>query len=164
MDAVVTAAVVTTVTWFSAIGCGLMAGVYFTFSIFVIRALQAIDPAAGIAAMQSVNRVILRSAFMPLFFGTTVAALFLTGWGLWDEGGPVRALLVGGGVIYLLGMFACTVFRNVPMNAVLDRLDPMNPASHASWSDYVRNWTRWNHLRTVASTLASLLFMAAVTS
>lgn len=152
----------TILIWFAAIGCGLMAGVYFTFSIFVMRALQAIDAAAGIAAMQSINRIIQKSAFMPLFFGTTAAALFLTVWGLWNWGSATAPLLVGGGIIYLLGMFVCTIIRNVPMNIRLERLDPAESESHELWSDYVRNWTLWNHLRTMASTLASLLFMAAV--
>ena len=36
-----------------------------------------IDQAAGIATMNAINDVILRSAFMPVFFGTTVAAAVL---------------------------------------------------------------------------------------
>ena len=63
--------------WVVAIGCAVMAGVYFTFSAFVMRSLEAMPAARGIAAMQSINRVILSSAFMPLFFATTVLALAL---------------------------------------------------------------------------------------
>ena len=39
--------------WFSAISVGLMAGVYFTFSAFVMRSLDAIEAPAGMLAMQS---------------------------------------------------------------------------------------------------------------
>ena len=41
--------------WFSALGCGLIAGVFFAFSAFVMKALALLPPAQGIAAMQSIN-------------------------------------------------------------------------------------------------------------
>lgn len=40
--------------WFSAVGCGLMAGVYFAFSTFIMTALGRLDQAAGIAAMNAI--------------------------------------------------------------------------------------------------------------
>jgi uncharacterized membrane protein len=46
---------VTGLLWISAIGCGLLAGLYFAFSTFVMTALGRIDQAAGIAAMNSIN-------------------------------------------------------------------------------------------------------------
>ncbi len=63
--------------WFSALGCGLMAGVYFAFSTFIMTALGRLDQAAGIAAMNAINVDIVRSLFMPLFLGTTVAGAAL---------------------------------------------------------------------------------------
>lgn len=35
---------------------GLVAGVFLTFSDFVMRSLGAVTPASGIAAIQSINR------------------------------------------------------------------------------------------------------------
>ena len=35
--------------WFNAIGCGLMAGLYFAFSTFIMTALGRIPTQAGIA-------------------------------------------------------------------------------------------------------------------
>ena len=49
--------------WFTAISVGIMAGVYFTFSAFVMRSLDAIEAPAGMLAMQSINRIILKSVF-----------------------------------------------------------------------------------------------------
>src|SRR5690606_19236618 len=63
--------------WVCAIGCGLVAGIYFAFSTFIMQALARVETDAGIAAMQSINRAILRSPFMPLFFVTTLAAASL---------------------------------------------------------------------------------------
>jgi uncharacterized membrane protein len=39
----------------SALGCGLVAGVSFAFSAFVMPALKRLKPAEGIAAMQAIN-------------------------------------------------------------------------------------------------------------
>jgi uncharacterized membrane protein len=41
----------------AALGCGLNAGVFFAFSSFVMKALARLQPAQGIAAMQSINLV-----------------------------------------------------------------------------------------------------------
>jgi uncharacterized membrane protein len=38
-------------TFASALGCGLIAGVFFAFSSFVMRALARLPPARGVAAM-----------------------------------------------------------------------------------------------------------------
>src|SRR5206468_8077903 len=73
-------------TLISALGCGLIAGVFFVFSAFVMKALARLPPAQGIAAMQS-NDSLKRGA---LFTGIgragrsvlAVAALALGGAGL----------------------------------------------------------------------------------
>ncbi|WP_245350551.1 hypothetical protein [Bradyrhizobium sp. UFLA03-84] len=63
--------------WFSALGCGLLAGLYFAFSAFVMTALGRIDQAAGISAMNAISVDILRSLFMPVFLGTTLSCAVL---------------------------------------------------------------------------------------
>src|SRR5436190_5913255 len=42
----------------STLGCGLIAGVFFAFSSFVMPALAKLPPAQGLAAMQSINVVV----------------------------------------------------------------------------------------------------------
>jgi uncharacterized membrane protein len=68
----------TALLWFCALGCGLMAGLYFAFSVFIMSALDRLGPAAGAAAMNSINAVILRSLFMPIFLLTSLASLALS--------------------------------------------------------------------------------------
>jgi uncharacterized membrane protein len=148
-------AAITALLWFCAIGCGLLGGLYFAFSAFIMRALADIEPAAGAAAMNAINRVILRSAFMPLFLGSTLAcaALAILGAiaGSW--------LLITGGALYVIGMFVITMAFNVPLNNALLASAARDPAV---WRQYVQRWTLWNHVRTVASTGASALFIAAL--
>src|SRR4029450_1066369 len=102
-------ALVTGLLWFSAIGCGVMAGLYFAFSTFIMTALGRIDTAAGISAMNAINAVIVQSLFMPVFLGTTVTGLVLAVMGAlrWSEPGAIAML--AGGLVYVIGMFVVTM-------------------------------------------------------
>lgn len=107
--------------WGSAIGCGLMAGVYFAFSTFVMTSLGRIAPQAGAAAMNAINVDIVRSPFMPLFLGTTLMALALVVIALFNRDQPGAMTALAGGVLYVFGMFAVTMAVNVPLNDALAR-------------------------------------------
>ena len=148
--------------WFSAVGCGLLAGVYFAFSAFVMTALGRIDQAAGISAMNAINVDIVRSLFMPAFLGTTLscAGLVVLGGLRWQEPGAL-AMICGGG-LYVVGMFAVTVVFNVPLNDQLAATDPASTAVAPVWARYLTDWTFWNHVRTVASLAATALFIVAI--
>ena len=145
-----------------AIGSGIMAGVYFAFSGFVMRSLGALPHAEGIAAMQSINRVILSSSFMPFFFGTTILSLGLGAWSVLRWGEPGSLLMLSAALLYVLGMFVCTAAGNVPLNDALDAVDPDGADAARLWSRYLRDWTRYNHVRTLACVAACIAFIAAM--
>lgn len=148
--------------WFSALGCGLLAGVYFAFSAFVMTALGRIGQAAGISAMNAIDVDIVRSLFMPVFLGTTLscAVLVLLGALRWQEPGALA--MICGGIVYVIGMFAVTAVFNVPMNNQLAATDPASAAAAPVWARYLADWTFWNHVRTIASLAATALFIAAI--
>ena len=62
-------------TFAATLGCGLMAGLFFAFSVAVMKALERLPPAEGIVAMQSINVAILNPVFLTVFFGTAAACL-----------------------------------------------------------------------------------------
>jgi len=74
-----TQSVLTFLLWFSALGSGLVAGLFFAFSAVIMTAFGRIPQEHGVAAMQSINSTILRSLFMPVFFGTALVSLVLVG-------------------------------------------------------------------------------------
>ena len=154
--------VVTVLLWFCAIGCGLVAGLFFAFSTFIMKALAKIAPPHGITAMQSINSTILGSLFMPLFFGTTLGSALLIVAALLQWGQPDMVPIVSGALIYVLGMFICTVLFNVPLNNQLAAVSAQSSEALPVWSRYLSRWTRWNHVRTVASSVASGLFIVAL--
>jgi uncharacterized membrane protein len=148
--------------WFSAIGCGLLAGLYFAFSTFIMTAFGRIGQAAGMAAMNAINTVIVQSLFMPIFLATTAASAALAVIALLRWGEPGAMAMAAGGVLYVLGMFVVTMIFNVPLNNALAAADPASHEAVALWARYLADWTLWNHVRTVSSTAACALFIAAI--
>lgn len=147
---------------FSALGCGLIAGVFFAFSSFVMSALGRLQSAQGMAAMQSINITVINPSFMTLFLGTALACIFLAIASLfkWDQ--PDALYLLLGSLLYLVGTFLVTIAFNVPLNDALAIVKPDSPEGASLWSKYLSNWTLWNHLRTVAALAAAALFTIAL--
>lgn len=142
---------ITLLLWAAALSSGLIAGVYFAFSVFIMQAFGRIDAAQAIAAMNAINETILRSLFMPLFFGSSILSvlLIIVGVTTWGESGTALSLVAG--AIYFVGMFVCTVLFNLPLNNSLAGLDPKSNDAHDVWAHYLKAWTNWNHVRTLAS-------------
>jgi uncharacterized membrane protein len=154
--------VITGLLWFSAIGCGLLGGLYFAFSTFIMTALGRIAQASGIMAMNAINVVIVQSLFMPLFIGTTLSSLVLAITAVLRWGQPGASAMLVGGVLYVVGMFVCTAVIHVPMNDALAAVDPASTEAASLWARYLTDWTLWNHVRTISSTLACTLFIWAI--
>jgi uncharacterized membrane protein len=142
-----------------AIGCAVMAGVFFAFSTSVMTALGKVPGPSGIAVMQSINLAIVNPLFLGVFLGTGITCFVaivacLMHWSL-----PGMPWMAGGAVLYLGGSFLVTMLCNVPRNNVVAQLDPAEPEAIAIWRDYLTTWTAWNHVRTVASLAASVAFV-----
>lgn len=146
----------TSLAWVMALCAGLMAGIYAAFSSFIMRSFATLETARAIAAMNAINTVILKSSFMPLFFGSTLIALLMVIAGLWQWGEAGADRAVAGGVTYVVGMFIVTAAGNVPLNNALARVSGDDEEAVQAWSHYLNRWTRWNTLRTIAS-LATLV-------
>lgn len=143
------------ITLLSALGCGLVAGIFFAFSAFVMKALANLPPAQGIAAMQSINVVVINPWFMTAFFGTAVACILVMIWSLsrWHDPGSVYVL--AGGLLYLVGTILVTMLFNVPLNNSLAAVAPVSAEGAKVWAGYLTAWTAWNHVRTIAALAAA---------
>ena len=146
----------------AALGSALIAGVFFIFSVAVMPALARIAPAAGIAAMQSINVTILNAWFFLAFFGTAAISLFLVVAALagWTEGRS--AYLIAGCLLYVAGSVLVTGAFNVPLNTALGAAGPDSAEGSDLWARYLSTWTVWNHLRAVASLGAAASFILAL--
>lgn len=146
----------------AALGAALVAGIFFAFSAFIMAALGRLPPEGGIAAMQSINVVVLNPVFFFVFFGTAVAALVLAiaafaGWA------PSRSLyLLAGSLLYLAGTIFVTMAFNVPLNNKLASVGAKSAAGANVWKTYLSAWTAWNHVRTIAALAACASFIMAL--
>ena len=86
--------------------------------------------------------------------------LAVTGAVRWSE--PGATAMLAGGLVYVIGMFVVTMIFNVPLNNALAAADPASSEAAALWARYPETWTWWNHVRTLASTAACALFIAAI--
>jgi uncharacterized membrane protein len=147
----------------TALGCGLVAGVFFGFSSFIMGALRRLPPAHGIAAMQSINIVVINPLFMAALFGTGAACLGLAVWGVASTDDARAGWAVAGAALYLVGTVGVTMAANVPRNDRLEKLDPDDPEAASVWDDYVREWTFWNSVRTAAALAGAALLTVGLT-
>jgi uncharacterized repeat protein (TIGR03806 family) len=150
------------ITGCAALGAGLMAGVFFAFSSFVMPALARLPAAQGVRAMQSINVVVLNRSFLGVFVGTGVACLWLsiTAIRAWSDPGSLCRLT--GCIAYLLGVMLVTGGANVPLNEALARVAPNAAQAAQAWPPYVAAWCRWNHVRTLAALGALAAFILAL--
>ncbi len=148
----------------AALGCGLVAGVFFAFSTFVMSALARLQPAQGIVAMQSINITAINPLFMLALFGTAAVCLFLTIAVVLKWHQPGAAYLLTGSLLYLVGSILVTIAFNVPLNDALATVQPDSTDGAHVWANYLTNWTFWNHVRTIAALAAAGVFTIASTA
>lgn len=154
--------ILTLIAFAAALGAGLIAGAFFAFSTFVMRALARLPAAEGMAAMQQINLVVINPWFLGVFLGTAAAcvALLAAASLRWQTAGA-GYLMLGAG-LYLTGTFLVTMACNVPLNTTLAAVAPSAPEASRLWTDYLSTWTLWNHVRTVAGLLAAAAFTQAL--
>ncbi len=95
--------------------------------------------------------------FMTPLFGTALtclALIILTLFGSYQT----NVYWLIGSLVYLVGTIILTIAFNVPLNDALAVVNPETYSGRELWGNYLTNWTRWNHVRTISSLIASILF------
>ncbi len=145
------------------LGAAIMGGGLFVFSSFIMKSLARLGPAAGIAAMQSINVVVINVSFIGTFFATALLSIVILIVPFGGAGSHANLLANAGAVLYLVGTFLVTARGNVPLNNKLAAVDADEASSVPVWEDYLRRWTRLNTLRTACALVAVLSFSTALT-
>ncbi len=140
------------------LGSALIGGVFFAFSSFVMKALARVPSSEGIAAMQSINVVVINPSFLGAFMGTALLSLGVIALALARWSHPSTMFFVGGAIFYFAGTFLVTMVGNVPLNDQLAAVSATDPAAVELWEHYLARWTMWNHVRTAAAMVAALLY------
>jgi uncharacterized membrane protein len=148
--------VITVTAVLALLGSGIVGGVFYAFSSFVMKALARVPSEEGIAAMQSINVVVINPSFLGAFMGTTVISLLLTGLAIKSWGMPSAPWFLAGALFYLIGTFLVTGLGNVPLNNQLAAVAATDSSAIAVWEQYLNRWTLLNTLRTAAAVTAAL--------
>ena len=152
----------TSVVWMMAIASSLMAGTYFTFSMVIMPSLELLPNNDGARVMNAINRKILKTGFMPLFFGSTLLSILMVGLSIWQWEEPTSVYGLVGGLVYFIGMFVVTAAGNVPLNNQLDIAETNAAQLNNIWNTYLTDWTRWNTVRAVACSVTLVICIALV--
>jgi len=148
----------------SVVATGLMAGLFYGWSVSVIPGTRRISSTGYVTLMQHVNREILTPRFLVPFVGIPVllGAAALTQLRAGDQ--RRGAVLIASALTYLVGVFGVTAARNVPLNDALDGFDlrAMSVESiEQRRQSYEGPWNRWNTVRTIANVAAFTLAASA---
>jgi uncharacterized membrane protein len=152
----------TCTTFAAVLGCGLVAGVFFAFSSFVMPALVRLPAAQGIQAMQSINITAVTRWFMLAFLGTAVLCLVLAIGSFALRSEPRGWLRIGGSLLYLVGSIGVTGAFNVPRNDRLASILADSSGAATYWQSYSAEWGAWNHVRAVTALAAAALLLLAL--
>jgi uncharacterized membrane protein len=144
----------------------LVAGLFFGFAVAVNGGLHRLKDSEYIAAMQSINTVILNPVFYVSFFGPVVL-LALAAFLHRDVSATRFLFLVGSAVLYIFGTFGITVVGNIPLNQQLAKFDlsTANDAEIASArARFEGPWNRLHLIRTILSIAAIILILTGCLS
>ncbi|MCB1754823.1 MAG: DUF1772 domain-containing protein [Gammaproteobacteria bacterium] len=144
------------------IGSLLVAGIFFAFSSFIMKALARLPSSEGIAAMQSINIVVINPTFLTVFIGTTAISLMLVIISIWAWGVPASPYFLIGGLLYVVGTFLVTGMGNVPLNNQLAEMNANDPRASDIWQLYLVKWTWLNTIRTICTAVAAMVILVGL--
>lgn len=141
------------------IGCAMSAGLFYTFSDFVMRSMNLAKTAASVQVMQNINREIMRSGSIYLLWGTVVLSSALGVLAAFTTAASAAIPMAVGGLLIFVGVLYVTFRSSVPMNICLGKLSYAEPPAANYWPEYVLRWNRWNWVRAWTSAAASVSFL-----
>ena len=145
------------VTLLAGVLSALLAGFYLAFSVVILPSLARLPDRVLVSVMQTVNRVIVRPAFVVLFLGAPGVAAVALVLAL-VAGAPVLAILVG--AVLQVASIVTTVAVNIPLNTALDRADPDDAGDIVRAREaFERPWMRAHLVRTVFTTVGAVALL-----
>ena len=134
------------------------AGVFLSFSTFVMAGIGRLGADEGVQVMRQLNTAAPRSVvFMGTLFGPGLLSAVVAVHALLAWRGERLLLELAGATAYVLGVVVVTVAYHVPRNVRLESMD--DASAHDEWRSWARRWTGANHVRTASALLAGVLML-----
>lgn len=141
---------------------GLLAGIFFTWTNVVTTGIGKLNAIHYLKAFQEMNRTILNPLFFIVFFGPmflSLGAIYI-----YRAHSIILWILLGGTIIYFIGVIMVTIFGNIPLNEILDSTSLTDISLDEAQNLRDKFETKWNTLnliRTVSSFLSFLVLILA---
>jgi uncharacterized membrane protein len=152
-------------TTVAAVSTAAVGGLFYAFSTFVMKGLDRTQPGEAITAMRGINaEAQANGPFLMLFVGSALLALGVGIAAALRLAQPGSGYVLAGAVLGLVA-FLVTMAFNVPLNNRLDAVDPAGLSAADAlrdWQAYLVPWTNWNHVRTVAPLVGSVLMVVGL--
>ena len=143
---------------------GLMAGIFFTWSNAVKPGIGKLSDLEYLRSLQSMNRVILNKAFIGIFLGAIIAVALVPIFHFKIAPNSIFWLLLLAPVIYWIGVFGVTVFGNIPLNEILDKINLESITSEEIKALRTSIEVKWNNLNLIRSISSGITFLLLIVS
>jgi uncharacterized membrane protein len=154
----------TTILIITTVFSGLMAGLFYAWSISVTPGLAKINDVSYLQAFQSMNRAILNPLFFVVFFGLVVLLPVLSYLSFQTSISNHYWYLILATILYFIGIMGVTIVGNVPLNNELEALqiESMTPEQMDEFrKSFESKWNRLNRIRAISSFITFLLLVIA---
>ena len=143
---------------------GLMAGIFFTWSNAVKPGIGKLSDLEYLRALQSMNRVILNKAFIGIFLGSIIAVALVPVFYFKLFPNNIFWMFILALVTYWIGVFGTTVFGNIPLNEILDKVNLESINLEEITALRTRIEVKWNKLNLIRSISSGITFVLLIIS
>ena len=143
----------TTVVFISIMLTGLTAGLCFTWTNAITPGIGQLSDLGFLQAFQQMNRSIINPLFIIVFFGPFISQI-LTIYLKHEDNDKAFWVFVAAAALFILGVVFVTVFKNVPLNDILDRTDLVGSTTEELKTlrqKFEVPWNHWHLVRTISS-------------
>jgi len=139
----------------AAVTTGLMAGLFFAFTVAIMPALRGSDDRTFVDVMQRINVSILNPLFLTVFMGGLILTIAAGVLHLGSDHRRVLPWIIAGLVLYV-AVLVITGRFNVPLNDQLEAAGDPNTINNlaAVRERFETPWVAWNIARTLANIAA----------
>lgn len=151
----------TTIVLLTILLTGLTAGLCFTWTNAVTPGIGQLDDLSFLRSFQEMNRAIINPLFILVFFGPFIGHILMV-YLKHQNSGTDFWIYVAAALLFILGVVFVTIFRNVPLNEILDKMDLAVASPEdvkALRQKFEIPWRQWHLVRTISSILSFALLL-----
>lgn len=141
-------------TFFTILITGIIAGLFFSWSVSVMPGLRRVSDREFISAMQAMNRAIQNPLFLTCFMGALILLVISCISFYQKPFDKDYYLLLAAATLYFTGVIGITFVGNIPLNNMIEnfRIDgATNEAMKKLRLAFEDKWVYLNNLRTAFS-------------